>query len=182
MFKKMCTIIALALFASGTLNAQGLGLGPMVGLHKADNSDSGEFLGGIALRAKLSKSLGIEGSILYRQQQYDDGQLTTKSWPIMVTGLFYPIPIVYAAAGFGWHNSTIEYDYNTPLVDFSASETKQKVGWHFGGGVEVPLGKSMKLTGDIRYTFLDYNFEKVPGDDDLKSDFFMFTAGIMFGL
>ena len=62
------------------------------------------------------------------------------------------------------------------------SETKQQFGWHFGGGVELPLGSVGKLVGDIRYVFLNYNFKSFPGSNDVNSNFYVITAGILFGL
>jgi hypothetical protein len=65
----------------------------------------------------------------------------------------------------------------TPKVE----ETQQEFGWHFGGGVELPLGGSTKLAGDVRYVFLNYNFDKIPGVQ-VDRDFYVITAGLLFGL
>ncbi|MCX5753042.1 MAG: outer membrane beta-barrel protein, partial [Candidatus Krumholzibacteria bacterium] len=114
------------------------------------------------------------------QEKYADDLLTVRSWPVMVTGLIYPLPMIYGAMGFGWYNTTFDYDQNRlPLLK---DETAQKVGWHFGGGVELPVGTKVKLTADIRYVFLNYDFKEIPGHGDMSSNFYVLTAGLLFGL
>lgn len=98
----------------------------------------------------------------------------------MVTGLIYPVPIIYGAIGIGWYNLT--YDYNQNLAPLLQNETTQKVGWHFGGGLELPLGSNITLTGDIRYVFLNYDFKQFPGSNNINSDFTVLTVGLLFGL
>jgi opacity protein-like surface antigen len=169
----------IALMAA-QVNAQSIGLGPQVGYYKVRDADQGNVMGGLALRVKLLPAIGVEGSINYRQEKYADGEVTVRSWPVMVTGLIYPLPFVYGAVGAGWYNTTIDYDQNKlPLIE---DETTQKIGWHFGGGVELPAGPKLKLTADIRYVFLNYDFKKVPGRDDLNSNFYVVTVGLLFGL
>ena len=161
------------------VNAQSISLGPQVGYYKAQSADQSALMGGAALRLKLM-SLGIEASINYRQEKYANGALTVSSWPVMVTGLIYPLPIVYGAIGFGWYN--LKFDYDQSKLPFFVDETISKVGWHFGGGVELPVGPNIKLTGDIRYVFLNYDFKQIPGTGDLKSNFTVITVGLLFGL
>jgi len=162
------------------VNAQSIGIGPQVGYYRAQDADEGNFTGGAAVRLKLIPFLGVEASIGYRQEKYADDLLTVRSWPVMVTGLIYPLPVIYGAMGFGWYNTTFDYDQDRlPLLK---DDTAQKVGWHFGGGVELPVGARVKLTADIRYVFLDYDFENVPGSADMSSNFYVVTAGLLFGL
>jgi opacity protein-like surface antigen len=58
-------------------------------------------------------------------------------------------------------------------------ETKQEFGWHFGGGVEFPVGSNFKLTANIRYVFLNYDFKKITGSGDLNSNFTVATVGLL---
>jgi len=180
---KRCVLMAvLMLFAAVELQAQGLFLGPQGGYEKARDADEGKFMGGVALRLKLPFAIGVEGSINYRQDKFDDGAVTVRSWPVMVTGMFYPIPVIYAGIGAGWFNTTFDYDENKFPPNTVHDQTKQAFGYHFGGGLELPLGPSVKLTGDIRYVFLNYKFETIPGRDDLQSDFYVVTVGLLFKL
>jgi opacity protein-like surface antigen len=179
MWKKIIMIIGLVALTAAQVKAQSLSLGPQVGYYKAQDADQGSYLGGAALRLKLG-AVGVEASITSRQEYYANGALSVHSWPVMLTGLFYPLPIVYGAMGFGWYNVTVHY--NQSILPSYTDETIQKVGWHFGAGVELPLGSNIELIGDIRYVFLNYNFKAFPGSTDLKSNFSVITFGLLFGL
>lgn len=179
MWKKTVLLLGLILLTVGQVNAQSVSLGPQVGYYKAQDSE-GNFMGGVAWRFKLMPVLGLEASINYRQEKYADNTLTVRSWPVMVTGLIYPLPIVYGAIGAGWYNTTFDYDQDK--LPSLKDETTQEFGWHFGGGVELPVGSKFKLTADIRYVFLNYDFKEIPGSGDLKSNFYVITAGLLFGL
>lgn len=180
MFKNVILTIGLSILMLTQVNAQSINLGPQIGYQKAQDADEGKFMGGVAMRLKLTPSLGVEASINYRSEDYLNGALTVKSWPVMITGLFYPIPIVYGAIGTGWYNTTFDYDQN--MFPFISDETMQKIGWHFGGGVELPVGKNSKFTGDIKYVFIDYDFNSIPGIGDKNSDFYVVSFGFLFGL
>jgi opacity protein-like surface antigen len=180
MWKKILLIMGLIVLIVTPVNAQSMGLGPQIGYYKAQDADQGNFMGGVAWRFKLTPMFGAEASINYRQESYANDVLIVRSWPIMVTGLIYPLPVVYGAMGFGWYSTTFDYDQNK--FSFLEDETTQKVGWHFGGGVELPVGSNSKLIGDIRYVFLDYDFKEIPGTGNLESNFYVITVGYLFGL
>jgi len=179
MWKKTLLLMGLITVLVVPVNGQSVSLGPQVGYYKAQDTD-GNFMGGVAWRFKFTPMLGLEASINYRQEKYMDDALTVRSWPVMVTGLIYPLPIVYGAIGAGWYNTTFDYDQDKFAL--LKDETTQEFGWHFGGGVELPVGSNFKLTGDIRYVFLDYDFEEIPGSSELESNFYVITAGLLFGL
>ncbi len=186
MLKKwMIVLIGFFLFTL-IANAQNAYLGPQLGWQKAADADNSKFMIGGAFRLKLSQAFGMEASVNYRQEQYNNGAVTVTSWPVMVTGLLYPIPVLYGAIGVGWYNTSFEYS-PTILLLGDRNETEQKFGWHFGAGVEIPLSGSVEspnsiLTADLRYVFLNYDFQKMPGSPGLKSDFVMFTVGLLFNL
>ena len=179
--KKLLLIVFIIGFTA-TLNAQGLGIGPVLGYQKAQDAEEGSLLGGGAVRMKLNKSFGVEGAILYRSEEYADGNVKVTNYPVMVTGLIYPLPIVYGAIGAGWYNTKIEYNYDGVGLFEPKDETSQEFGWHFGGGVELPVGNNIKLTGDIRYVFIDYDFDQTPTSDEIDNDFFVIDVGLLFGL
>ncbi len=173
-------LAGLFILMAAQVAAQSFGIGPQIGYFKTKDADKGSFMRGAAWRMKLLPVIGVEASIQYRQEEYADGALTVRSWPVMVTGLIYPLPVVYGAVGAGWYSVTSDYDQKK--VPILKDDTSHKVGWHFGGGLEVPVVSKIKLTGDIRYVFLNYDFEKVPGSSDMKSNFTVMTVGLLFGL
>ena len=181
MFKATVFVVLFAVCIASQVDAQNMSLGPQIGYQRAEDADEGRFMYGGAFRAKLLPALGTEASIHYRQEEYADGILTVRSWPVMVTGLVYPFPLLYGAIGFGWYNLTLDYSDTLNALGLD-DQTKQRVGWHFGGGVEVPFATGARLTGDIRYVFLDYEFEDIPGKEDLSSDFYVITVGFLFDL
>jgi opacity protein-like surface antigen len=168
-------VALIALLATSGI-AQELSIGPLVGYQKATDADNGNLMFGAALRLKFSQALGVEGSINYRQEDFANDAVTVRSWPIMVTGMVYPLPILYGALGAGWYNTT--FDFDNDLIE---NETNQEFGWHFGAGVELPLSARVKLSGDVRYTFLNYEFEEVPFED-VDSNFYVITGGLLFDL
>ncbi len=180
MWTKTLIMTGLIALLAAQMNATGISLGPQAGFYKAQDADEGAYMGGVACRLNFVSLFGAEASINYRQEKYADGAVTVRSWPVMVTGLIYPIPIVYGAIGAGWYNVTFDYDHRKlPLF---SDETIQEFGWHFGGGVDIPVGSIVKLTGDLRYVFLDYDFKNIPGRGDPQSDFFIITVGLLFNL
>jgi len=155
-------------------------VGPQLGYFRAIDADEGNIMGGIAARLKFIEIFGIEASINYRQEKYLNNSVTVKNWPVMLTGLVYPLPYVYAGVGVGWYNSNYSYNNNLLELDLT-SDTKQRFGWHFGGGVEFPIGQLGKVVGDLRYVFLDYDFNEFPGSNDVNADFYVFTIGFLLG-
>jgi len=179
----LTTVFAFFLLSLSPLAAGGFSIGPHLGFQKAKDANEGKFMVGASARLKLIGALGAEGMISYRQEKYGDNDyLTTKSWPIMVTGLLYPVPFLYAGVGVGWHRTTYDYNENAPPTPAAGrDETKTDFGWHLNVGVEIPLG-GMDLVGDLRYVFLDRQFPGLEDITSLNSDFLMITAGLLFRL
>jgi opacity protein-like surface antigen len=173
--------MGLSILILAPLNAQSLKVGPQVGFQKATDADEGRFMFSGAARVRLMPLLGVEASIGYRQEKFGNDALTVRSWPVMVTGLIYPVPIFYGAMGAGWYNTTFDYN-QSQLSSNVKDETTQEFGWHFGAGVELPVGETSKLTVDFRYVYLNYDFNTIPGSGDIDSNSYIVTAGFLFGL
>lgn len=190
MLKKTMFVCFFALIYVGLTQAQvpapASYIGPQLGWQKANDADNANLMVGGAFRTKLSSVLGVEASINYRREEYDNGAVDVTNWPVMVTGLIYVLPIVYGAIGAGWYNTSVTYSQDLHLLGVN-DQTEQKFGWHFGGGLEIPLGMSMNnpgaiLTADIRYVFLNYDFQKLPGSPGLQNNFVYMTVGLLFSL
>jgi hypothetical protein len=154
-------------------------LGPQVGIQKSNSADQANLWAGAALRVKILPALGGEASVDYRQDKFYNGAVNIKSWPIQLTGLLYPLPIIYGAIGAGWYMTT--FDYNQAVYPQLKDDTRSRFGWHFGLGGEIPLAIA-KITADVRYVFLDYAFKQVPELSGLQWDFFVISASFLFAL
>jgi opacity protein-like surface antigen len=158
-----------------------IGIGPQIGYQRAGDAESGRIMLGAFIRAKLSMAFAIDGSVNYRTEEY--GPINVTSWPVLLSVLVYPVPAVYGLAGVGWHFSTIGFE-NSRFEDDLEDRTESPFGFHLGGGLEIPLGETMKLFGDIKYVFLNYdleNIDEVPLSD-LNSNFYLINVGLAFGL
>jgi opacity protein-like surface antigen len=158
-----------------------IGVGPQIGYQRAGDAESGRIMLGAFIRAKLSMALAIDGSVNYRTEEY--GPINVTSWPVLLSVLFYPVPAVYGLAGVGWHFSTISFE-NSRFEDDLEDRTESPFGFHLGAGLELPLGESMKLFGDIKYVFLNYDLENINevALNDLNSNFYIINVGLAFGL
>jgi hypothetical protein len=155
----------------------GVSFGPQVGVSKSPGKDA-NLIAGAALRLRLIPVIGVDASINYHQEEFAGDGLVVRSWPVQVTGLLYVLPVAYAAMGAGWYMTTFDVEGAPGVV--LEDDTETDFGWHFGGGLEIPLGYTAKLVGDLRYVFIDYDFAAVPGSGEVNSDFYMATAGLLF--
>jgi hypothetical protein len=156
-----------------------ISIGAQIGWQKAADADNGMVMFGGLLRAKLTYAVSFEASINYRQEKYHNGDIKVSNWPVQLSGLFFPIQHIYGLAGVGWYNAKLEF---SGRLNGLPDKTSQKFGWHFGAGMEIPLGERTFIFGDFRYIFLNYDFTDVPGGGEISSDYFQINAGLMFPL
>ena len=176
-------LLSFLLAVPFTANAQvGLSLGPHVGIQKAQDADESNYLFGGTVRAKFA-ALGTEAGISYRQEDYQNGAVTVKSWPVTASGLIYPVPVIYGVVGGGWYNTTFDFNSTYNMSGFE-DRTEQEFGWHLGAGLELPLSIKTKLYGDFRWVFLDYDLDNLPSAvfEDVNADFYSINAGLLFQL
>lgn len=158
-------------------------VGPHLGIQKSPDAQDANFLVGATARLRLMPILGIEGDIGYRQEKFGSDAVTVREWPVTVTGLLYPLPVVYGGLGAGWYSTT--FDYNDFFNEAGyEDETKRNFGWHLAAGIELPASPKVRLFGDIRYVFLDRKFKELPGAvlDGAKSNFYSINVGLLFRL
>ncbi len=123
-----------------------------------ENRDTNEGVNMYGGMARLrSRFVGVEGSVDYRNEDLG-ADVDLKTWPIAASLMLFPLEPVYAIAGLGWYNATI--DYPSELV--AEDRTDTKLGYHVGAGVEVPVVPAFMLTGDLRYQWVDYEFDDLP--------------------
>ncbi|HOT97728.1 MAG TPA: outer membrane beta-barrel protein [bacterium] len=180
--RKMMMLLALLTFVlvlQSEVMAQ-LYLGPRAGYYKSKDADQGQMYGGLAARLAMG-GLKIEGAIDYRQEKYDDGMMTLRSWPVQVSALLYPLPVVYGLAGAGWYHTTVDYDQNKIGLGAPEDQTTSTLGYHLGAGLELPVS-NMKLTADVRYVFLNYDLDNIGNKEQPDSDFLAITLGLLWEL
>jgi hypothetical protein len=173
--KKFYTFILVTIIGFTTLHAQGIAIGPQVGFIKTKDSDKSVIMPGVALRINLL-GLKAESSVYYKREEFNNGDIKTTSYPIMLTAMLSLLPIVHGEAGIGWYNTKVEY---SGLLAGLKSQTTNDVGYHVGAGVELPLG-ALLLTGDIRYVFLNLKLTNNTNYSELKNDFYVILIGAMF--
>lgn len=184
-------IMLMLMFITIDINAQyndaspngKIGIGPQLGYQRSGDADVGKIMYGGFIRAKLSPSLAVEGSINYRTEEYYNGKLTVRSWPVLASVLLYPFPMFYGIAGVGWYNTSFDFTPGFQQSDLKAPN-KSRFGWHLGAGAEIPLAHGFTLTGDIKYVFLKYNLDNIPNLslNDLNSNFYVINVGLLIGL
>lgn len=157
--------------------------GPHLGIQKAQDAEGSNYLVGATLRLKLLSAIGVEGDIGYRQEKFGPDAVTVRTWPVTVTGLLYPLPIIYGGLGAGWYHTTFDYADVYNQAGFS-DETTSKFGWHLAAGIELPASPNIRLFGDARYVFLDYKFKELPDAvlHGAKANFYSLNFGLLFRL
>lgn len=177
--KKIFIVFVLSIILLSESFGQGFSLGPQVGYYKSKAADEGQLAYGGAVRLRLSSGIGLEAGANYRSESYADNSVTITNYPIMASAMIYLLPIAYGTIGAGWYNSDIDYSSQWNVAGYKDGSTSD-FGWHFGAGAELPLGV-VTLAADIRYVFIDYEFDKLPGKE-IDSNFYVITAGVFINL
>jgi opacity protein-like surface antigen len=141
-----------------------IGIGARVGALQSEDADDPSAYGGAQLRWRLGPVLGLEASIDYRREEFDNGATEIRSYPILASVLLYPFPLgplqPYAIGGVGWYFSRIE------IKDGPHDETR-RFGAHVGAGLDLPIAPKVVLNGDIRWIFYDVDSKEIR-DQQLK--------------
>jgi len=171
--------VPITISATYVANAQSAGFG--IGAHYSwvRNQESEESTDMFGLMARMrGEVLGVEGAIDYRNEDLG-GNVEMKTWPVTVSLMVHPIPIVYGMAGLGWYNSTLDFPDGSLFED----QTDTQLGYHLGAGVELPMSPNVRLTGDFRYHFVDYEFDEIPSSiGNADADALSLSGGIIFYL
>ncbi len=179
-FSATCFVFLLILFASLQPTFAFIGVGPRVGYYEAKEADAGRYFIGAAARIGIL-GLGAEAAIDYRSEKYDNGLLTVRSWPVTVSLIYHPLPVIYALAGAGWYHTTM--DYNEKKLGYKIkSQTSTEMGYHVGVGVELPLGFTSKIAADVRYVFLNYDLGNTAGMENKDADFYSINITLFWDL
>jgi len=161
----------------------GFGLGPRAGFYKLKDADEGNWLGGVQARLRFLPFLAAEASIDYRQDDFNDGTVRIKSYPVMVSGLLYfwrnSALEPYLLAGLGWHHVNVEY---RGALSGTPDDHSDEVGAQLGGGIDILLSRRVTLDADLRYIFmkLDDQIRQHAALDLNSANSAAVTAGLTF--
>lgn len=176
------TLGAVPVLAAGPAQAfsgeaEGLGLGGRYAYVRNRDTDESTSMGGVLARLR-GQHFGLEAAVDYRSEEIGN-DVELKSWPVTASILVYPVRHVYGLAGLGWYNTTIDFPDDSSFDN----ETDSKLGYHVGAGAEVPLAPSVSITGDARWSFIDYDFDEIPSSiGEVGADTFALNAGLLFYL
>ncbi len=171
-------LVSSAAIAQDDVDSGGwaLGIGGRYNYNETLDSDRNAHMGGAMLRAR-NNYFGLEGSVDYHEEELLT-QTDLKTWPISASILAFPLPVLYGIAGLGWYNTTVDFPENGLVED----QTDSSLGYHIGGGVELPVTNVIRFTSDVRWLFVDYEFDEIPESavNQVDADSFQFNAGILF--
>jgi hypothetical protein len=123
--------------------------------------------------------MALEGAVDYRRTDLAGGA-ETRAWPVTLSLVASPIPVAYLLAGIGWYNLTLE----VPSAFSTVEETQSRFGYHVGAGVRAPVLPDLSFVGDLRYGYVDYEFdqfaEAVAGFDG--GDYVSLNLGVMLAI
>ena len=166
----------LMIFAAERALAGNIGIGARYALVHMQQADDNTGMAGAFVRLGHGL-LGLEGTIDYRSKDVGSGT-TVKTWPVTASLLVRPLPIVFAGAGVGWYNTTVDF-----ADDVLGNQTESTLGYQFGAGVQLPITPMVSLVGDARYHFVDYDFKDIPSNFDLNdADYYSLHGGLMVWL
>lgn len=166
-----------ALMMCAAIKAQAAEIIPSFGITEAKDADNAKPIVGLALRGTAIPSvLDLEVRGQYRQEERFNGAIKDRMWPITASAWFMPLRAIYAGAGVGWYNTTIDYQ-NSAL----ASDTSNKFGVHAGVGVRMPMSDRVAVDVNGRYVWLkDQETLIIP--QKFNPDFWDVSAGLAFSL
>jgi hypothetical protein len=146
-------VAAALLVACQASRADAVGLGARgAWVDRTDAEENSRMVGAFI---RTGGAIGFEGAVDYRNEDLGSGA-ELRTWPVTVSLVASPIPFLYGLAGVGWYNTTIE----APALIGSSEETSTDFGYHIGAGAQLPIMPALSLVGDVRYAYVDYEFEE----------------------
>lgn len=141
-------------------------LGPAGGYLRARGANRGTWFGGAQARLHFLRFFAAEASITFHENRFEHGAVHVTQYPVQVSGMIYPIPEgefrPYIVGGGGWYYTRITY---SGILTGISNQTEHTFGAHGGAGLEVRLGPSTSIDGDIRYIFINPSNAAVKSGD-----------------
>lgn len=125
-------------------------IGPRAAFMKPKGAEKGSWYGGAQARLGLGESIGLEGSIDHRKNDFP-GATRVIVYPVQASLLAYLVPSApvspFLLGGGGWYFTRVE-------GPGGFHDTSYRFGPHAGAGLELALGPSLSLDGSYRYVWL----------------------------
>jgi hypothetical protein len=166
----------IVLFCAQLLIAQTISIGPQAGIVKSTKADKAVLMPGAAVRVNFI-GISIEGSIYQKNEDMYDGSIKAKSYPVQFMGIVNMFPFINLELGVGFYNTKIEYSQD--VYSGIGSETSKKIGYIAGVGSQLELGR-LTFVADVRYIFVDIDFNNLSTPTTTSNFFLNVNAGIMF--
>lgn len=146
--------------------------------NKGADAESGNLFGGAQLRVHLAKAFAVEGSADFRQQRFDGADTTADIYPVHLSGLLYLLPnspvSPFLLGGVGWYFTRVR-------GPGGLDETRNRLGSHAGGGLQVFLSRRWSIDGTYRYLFTDrITTRSGNADISINGNGHMATGGLNF--
>jgi opacity protein-like surface antigen len=153
-------------------------LGPRIGYADAKDADNGTWMVGIQSRLHIFSWLAVEGSVDYRKDEFENGDIESVSIPIQFSGIVF-LPVdwsfrPYGLVGFGWYVTETKF---SGAFAAQKDESDTDFGGHAGLGVDFKLNESLTLDVDFRFIW-----RNEPPKVASNYDFYQITAGLNFKL
>ncbi|HMB70324.1 MAG TPA: outer membrane beta-barrel protein [bacterium] len=167
-------VAAGLLLLASTGHATGLGVRGSV-VSTPDDEENARMMGGFV---RIGSMFAVEGAVDYRST--DIGPAEVKTWPVTASLVVSPIPFAYGLAGVGWYNTTL--DLPPELAELEVTE--REFGYHAGAGVRFPLAPVLSFVGDLRYSYVGYDFDEFTDTvaEFDGGDYVALNLGLMFEL
>jgi outer membrane protein W len=136
------------------------------GYQRFADEGNGAFMGGLFLRVNWRSVIFTEGAVLYHSE--DVGSSDVELIPIQLSAMLFFLRrdldlSPYLLAGVG------AYLTRSVEEDGSDSDTQFDLGWHLGLGLDYALSDRVFVEGDLRYIWLDVDFEGETVSDKLTN-------------
>jgi len=125
----------------------------------------GTRFAGAQARLHFLRFFAAEASITFHENRYGHGAIHVTQYPVQVSGILHPLPDALLSpylVGGGWCYSRTTYFGSLSGL---SKRTDHNSGARGGAGLEIRLGKSISLDGDIRCLSLNPSSSRVKNGD-----------------
>lgn len=154
-----------------------------------DTSGKANFAGGITAEIALPEKLGLELDMLYIRHQFsrnEVGGITSTAssgalqFPLLLRAHF--IPFLNPGLGFYYGRTVTSWSISGDSVDSSTTNYgKNDFGFVIAVGTAIPLGSTINVVADLRYT-RSLNNSGSGTENSLRFSQIQFFAGLRFDL